>query len=460
MIKTTFNSEGRLFGTDGIRGKVNDGKITALMVVNLAMAAGEYFRGKAGTKKPRVLIGKDTRLSGYMLEPALVAGFTSVGLDAITTGPLPTPAIAHLTKVLRCDLGVMISASHNPFEDNGLKLFGADGFKLSDEVETVIQARMEKDAILTKSADIGRARRMEDGIGRYIEFIKQVISKNDNLAGIKVVLDCANGAGYKVGPEAFFELGMETVILGCEPNGKNINFECGAMFPFKMAENTKLEGADIGVALDGDGDRVIFSDEQGNIIHGDHIIAVLAKEMILRKELKNNQIIGTLMSNLGLENFLKTLGINLKRTNVGDRYILDEMLKSNTNLGGEPSGHIILSDYAKTGDGLLTAIKIISLLKKSGLKASKFLRPFELVPQSLKNIRNIDKNIINNKIIQDMKVNMEKSLGDMGRILIRPSGTEDMIRIMVESTNQKKVNEITDKLENLIVEQDRFEKNK
>jgi phosphoglucosamine mutase len=301
---------------------------------------------------------------------------------------------------------------------------------------------------------------MEDGIGRYIEFIKQVISKNDNLAGVKVVLDCANGAGYKVGPEAFFELGMETVILGCEPNGKNINFECGAMFPLKMAENTKLEGADIGIALDGDGDRVIFSDEQGNIIHGDHIIAVLAKEMILRKELKNNQIIGTLMSNLGLENFLKTLGINLKRTNVGDRYILDEMLKSNTNLGGEPSGHIILSDYAKTGDGLLTAIKIISLLKKSGLKASKFLRPFELVPQSLKNIRNIDKNIINNKIIQDMKVNMEKSLGDMGRILIRPSGTEDMIRIMVESTNQKKVNEITDKLEKLIVEQDRFEKNK
>jgi phosphoglucosamine mutase len=227
-----------------------------------------------------------------------------------------------------------------------------------------------------------------------------------------------------------------------------------------MAKNTKLEGADIGIALDGDADRVIFSDEQGNVIHGDHIIAVLAREMILSKELKSNEIIGTLMSNLGLENFLQTLGVNLKRTNVGDRHILDEMIKSNSNLGGEPSGHIILSDYAKTGDGLLTAIKIISLLKKSGLKASKFLRPFELVPQSLKNIRNIDKNILNNKIVQDMTTKIKKSLGNTGRILIRASGTEDMIRIMVESTNQKKVNEITDKLENLIVEQDRFEKNK
>ena len=352
------------------------------------MAAGEYFYGKAGIKKPRVLIGKDTRLSGYMLEPALVAGFTSVGLDAITTGPLPTPAIAHLTRVLRCDLGVMISASHNPYQDNGLKLFGADGYKLSDEVENEIQKRMEDGPLLAKSSDLGIARRMEDGIGRYVEFIKQVLSKSDNLTGMKIVLDCANGAGYKVGPEVLFELGAEAIIIGSEPNGKNINCECGAMFPDQMAKRTKSEFADLGVALDGDADRVIFSDEEGNIIHGDHIIAILAKEMQLSKELLQNQVIGTSMSNLGLERFLESININLHRAKIGDRYILDKMIKSKTNLGGEPSGHILLTDYAKTGDGLLTAIKILSLLKKSSLKASEYLRPFQLVPQSLKNIRN------------------------------------------------------------------------
>ena len=279
MIKTSFKSSQRLFGTDGIRGTVNEDKVTALMAVNLAMAAGEYFYGRAGTKKSRVLIGKDTRLSGYMLEPALVAGFTSVGLDSITTGPLPTPAIAHLTRVLRCDLGVMISASHNPYEDNGLKLFGADGFKLNDEVENEIQKRMSKGAVLAKSTNLGRARRMEDAIGRYSEFVKQVLPKTEDLRFMKVVLDCSNGSSYKVGPEVLFELGAESVIIGAEPNGKNINLNCGAMFPKKMAEMTKLEGADLGIALDGDADRVIFSDEKGKIIHGDQIIAVLACEM-------------------------------------------------------------------------------------------------------------------------------------------------------------------------------------
>jgi phosphoglucosamine mutase len=354
----------------------------------------------------------------------------------------------------------MISASHNPYEDNGLKLFGADGYKLSDEVENQIQVRMENGPLLAKSPDLGRARRMEDGIGRYIEFIKQVLSKREDLTGMKVVLDCANGAGYKVGPEVFFELGAEVVTISTEPNGKNINYKCGAMFPDQMAEKTKLQLADLGIALDGDADRVVFSDEEGQIIHGDHIIAVLAKEMKLSKQLLQNQVIGTTMSNLGLEIFLDSININLHRTNIGDRYILDEMIKSKTNLGGEPSGHILLTDYAKTGDGLLTAIKIISLLKKSGLKASQYLRPFKLVPQSLKNIRNIDKNILQNNVVKQIILNEERRLGVNGRVLVRASGTEDLIRIMVESKNQKEVQEIIENIASTIIEQNNFEKDK
>ena len=460
MNKPSFNSNQRLFGTDGIRGKVNAGKVTALMAVNLAMAAGEYFYGKAGTKKSRVLIGKDTRLSGYMLEPALVAGFTSVGLDSITTGPLPTPAIAHLTRVLRCDLGVMISASHNPYEDNGLKLFGGDGFKLNDEVENEIQFRMERGPSLAKSANLGKARRMEDAIGRYIEFIKQILPKHEDLSGMKVVLDCSNGASYKVGPEVLFELGVEAIVIGDEPNGKNINLDCGAMFPNKMANATKLEKADLGIALDGDADRVLFSDENGDIIHGDQIIALLAKEMKISNELNENKVVGTFMSNLGLEIFLDSLNINLHRTKVGDRYILDEMIKSNCKLGGEPSGHILLTEFAKTGDGLLTAIKILSLLKKSGIKASEFLRPFKPVPQSLKNLKNINKEILSNEIITKLVREKQKILGKNGRILLRASGTEDLIRIMVECDNQSLVEEITEKIANKIIEQNDIVKNK
>ena len=435
MIQTTFNSNKRLFGTDGIRGTVNKDKVTALMAVNLAMAAGEYFYGRAGTKRSRVLIGKDTRLSGYMLEPALVAGFTSVGLDSITTGPLPTPAIAHLTRVLRCDLGVMISASHNPYQDNGLKLFGADGFKLNDEVENEIQSRMVRGPILAKSENLGRARRMEDAIGRYSEFVKQILPKREDLSSMKVVLDCSNGASYKVGPEVLFELGADAVIIGAEPNGKNINLDCGAIYPENMAKITKLEGADLGIALDGDADRVIFSDENGEIINGDQIIAVLAREMQNNNELIDNQVVGTLMSNLGLENYLNKLKIHLHRTNVGDRYILDKMIKSNSKLGGEPSGHILLSDFAKTGDGLLTAIKILSLLKKSRSKASEFLRPFQPIPQSLKNLKNINKSVLLNKNIISLVEKHQEELGKKGRILLRPSGTEDLIRVMVECTD-------------------------
>ncbi len=459
MIKTSFNSSQRLFGTDGIRGTVNEDKVTALMAVNLAMAAGEYFYGKAGTKKSRVLIGKDTRLSGYMLEPALVAGFTSVGLDSITTGPLPTPAIAHLTRVLRCDLGVMISASHNPYEDNGLKLFGADGFKLNDDIENEIQLRMSNAPILAKSENLGRARRMEDAIGRYSEFVKQILPKSEDLSLMKVVLDCSNGASYKVGPEVLFELGAESVTIGTEPNGKNINLGCGAMFPEKMAKITKLEGADLGIALDGDADRVIFSDENGNIIHGDQIIAVLAEDMKKNNQLNGNKVVGTLMSNLGLENYLSKLNISLYRTNVGDRYILEKMIRSGCKLGGEPSGHILLPDFAKTGDGLLTAIKVLSLLKKSGLKASKFLRPFTPVPQSLKNLKNIHKNILFKDKITNLVKHHQNLLGSKGRILLRPSGTEDLVRIMVECSDVSKVNEITEKIAKIILKENKIERN-
>ena len=453
MIQTTFNSNQRLFGTDGIRGTVNKDKVTALMAVNLAMAAGEFFYGRAGTKRSRVLIGKDTRLSGYMLEPALVAGFTSVGLDSITTGPLPTPAIAHLTRVLRCDLGVMISASHNPYQDNGLKLFGADGFKLNDEVENEIQSRMINGPILAKSENLGRARRMEDAIGRYSEFVKQILPKREDLTSMKVVLDCSNGASYKVGPEVLFELGADSVIIGVEPNGKNINLDCGAMYPENMAKITKQEGADLGIALDGDADRVIFSDENGEIINGDQIIAVLAREMQKNNELSDNQVVGTLMSNLGLENYLNKLNIYLHRTNVGDRYILDKMIKSNSKLGGEPSGHILLSDFAKTGDGLLTAIKILSLLKKSGLKASEFLRPFNPIPQSLKNLNNIDKNVLLNQNIISLVEKQQEELGKKGRILLRPSGTEDLIRIMVECTDLNLLKTTTEIISQAIIKE-------
>lgn len=453
MIQTIFNSNQRLFGTDGIRGTVNKDKVTALMAVNLAMAAGEYFYGGAGTKRSRVLIGKDTRLSGYMLEPALVAGFTSVGLDCITTGPLPTPAIAHLTRVLRCDLGVMISASHNPYQDNGLKLFGADGFKLNDEVENEIQSRMVSGPILAKSENLGRARRMEDAIGRYAEFVKLILPKQEDLSSMKIVLDCSNGASYKVGPEVLFELGADSVIIGAEPNGKNINLDCGAMYPENMAKITKLEGADLGIALDGDADRVIFSDENGEIINGDQIIAVLAREMQKNNELIDNQVVGTLMSNLELENYLNKLKIHLHRTNVGDRYILDKMIKSNSKLGGEPSGHILLTDFAKTGDGLLTAIKILSLLKKSRLKASEFLRPFQPIPQSLKNLKNIDKSVLLNKNIISLVDKHQQELGKKGRILLRPSGTEDLIRVMVECTDLNLLKSTTEIISKAIIKE-------
>ena len=443
----------KLFGTDGIRGTVNGEKVNALMAVNIAMAAGEYFYGKAGTKRPRVLIGKDTRLSGYMLEPALVAGFTSLGIEAITTGPLPTPGVALLTNVLRCDLGVMISASHNPYQDNGIKLFNSQGYKLSDEVEYEIEKLLYKGPTLTNAKNLGRARRMEDAIGRYIELIKLILKKDENLLGMKIVLDCANGAGYKVGTEALFELGCEVVSIHKDPDGTNINENCGAMFPNEMALKTKEEKADLGIALDGDADRVVFSDENGNLIDCDQILGVLALNLYNQKELKNNTVVGTIMTNIGFENFLNDNNINLKRVNVGDRYILDEMLNNNYNLGGEPSGHVIMSDHTKSGDGLLTAIKIISLLKKSGKKASEFLRPFSITPYKIKNLKKINNYILETESVKNSlkKIQLDLKNKHNGRLLVRPSGTEPIVRILVECEYGNKIDQYISKVQDLLV---------
>ena len=452
-MRSDLKKNNRLFGTDGIRGRVNGKKINAIMAINIAMAAGEYFYGKAGTKRPRVLIGKDTRLSGYMLEPALVAGFTSLGIDAITTGPLPTPGIAQLTNVLRCDLGVMISASHNPYQDNGIKLFNSKGYKLSDEVEFEIQKLLDKGPSLAVSENLGRARRMEDAVGRYIELIKLVLKKDENLLGMRVVLDCANGAGYKVGTEALFELGAEVVSISTSPDGTNINKDCGAMFPKRMAKTTKNETADLGIALDGDADRVVFSDENGNLIDCDQILGVLAKNLLSHNLLKNDTIVGTFMTNLGLETYLKSLNVNLKRVNVGDRYILDEMINNGYNLGGEPSGHVIISDHAKSGDGLLTAIKILSLLKKSGLKASEFLRPFKIIPYKVENVSGLKEDLLQNRNVSNQLEKYEHELrkDHNGRLLVRQSGTEPIVRILVECDKKTVIDNFISKISNFLV---------
>tara|TARA_B100000963_G_scaffold13858_1_gene10687 strand:+ start:60 stop:1427 length:1368 start_codon:yes stop_codon:yes gene_type:complete len=449
----------KLFGTDGIRGKVNGDKVNALMAVNIAMAAGEYFYGKAGTKRPRVLIGKDTRLSGYMLEPALVAGFTSLGIEAITTGPLPTPGVSLLTNVLRCDLGVMISASHNPYQDNGIKLFNSQGYKLSDEVEYEIEKLLHKGPTLTNAKNLGRARRMEDAIGRYIELIKLILKKDENLLGMKIVLDCANGAGYKVGTEALFELGCEVVSIHKNPDGTNINENCGAMFPNEMALKTREEKADLGIALDGDADRVVFSDENGKLIDCDQILGVLALNLYNQKKLKNNTVVGTIMTNIGFENFLNDNNINLKRVNVGDRYILDEMLNNNYNLGGEPSGHVIMSDHTKSGDGLLTAIKIISLLKKSRKKASEFLRPFRITPYKIKNLKKINNNILETESVKNSLKKLQLDLKNKynGRLLVRPSGTEPIVRILVECEYDDKIDQYISNVQDLLVKENSSE---
>jgi phosphoglucosamine mutase len=437
------NMNRKYFGTDGIRGRAN-GTITPELALKVGQAAGLTFR--RGDHRHRVLIGKDTRLSGYMIETALVAGFTSVGMDVFQTGPMPTPAVAMLTRSMRADLGVMISASHNPYDDNGIKLFGPDGFKLSDEVELKIEELVDSELVkkLAKSADLGRARRIDDGQGRYVEFAKRTLPRNLSLDGLRVVVDCANGAAYKVAPQALWELGAEVISLGVEPDGFNINRECGSTEPAPLCRKVKEMRADIGIALDGDGDRVLIADERGHIVDGDQLLAVIAESWKADGRLAKPGVVATVMSNLGLERYLEKLGISLARTPVGDRYVLEYMRAHGFNVGGESSGHIILSDYTTTGDGLLTALQVLAVVKKQGQPVSNVCHRFDPLPQVLKNVRYRSGKPLENAKVRNAIKDAQARLDGHGRLIVRSSGTEPVIRVMGEGDDKVLVEEVVD----------------
>lgn len=444
----------RIFGTDGVRARINTGAMTAENIIRLALAAGKYFldqrhaSGKSGHRRPLVVIGKDTRLSGYMIEAALQAGFASIGMDTRLLGPLPTPGVAYLTRTLRADLGVMISASHNPHFDNGIKLFGPDGFKLPDEAEDEISAIISGHIPLAAPEDLGRARRMLDGVGRYVEAVKIAIPRSMRFEGLKVVVDCANGAAYRSAPDVLFELGAEVIPIGVDPDGTNINKNCGAVHPGTMAEAVVAHGADVGIALDGDADRLIMSDENGAIIDGDQILAVLANAMSSRGELAGRTVVGTLMTNHGLGQWLLENGLTLERTNVGDRYILERMREAHFNLGGEPSGHILMTDHSTSGDAIMAAISMLAALKNADKPASEALRKFTPLPQRIINIKGDDRDrmiaTIAHANVQSVVADAESNLGSTGRIVIRPSGTEPLLRVMVEAEDQHQMNAVAE----------------
>ena len=431
-----------IFGTDGVRGLANAGAMTPDGILRLGMAVGRVF--KNGQHRHRVVIGKDTRLSGYMIEPALTAGFAASGMDVFLLGPLPTPAMAMLTRSLRADLGVMISASHNPYHDNGVKFFGPDGFKLSDETELEIE-RLMKDGPetgLAASADLGRVKRIEDAGARYIEFAKATFPRRYSLDGLRIVIDCANGAGYKVAPTVLWELGAEVKTLGVEPNGFNINRECGSTATKRMQDAVLEYRADIGFALDGDADRVIICDEKGRIVDGDQILALIAKSWKKSGGLKGDGVVSTVMANMGLEKFLKSEGLTLERTKVGDRYVVEAMRSSGVNVGGEPSGHVILSDYATTGDGLVTALQVLAVVAAEGRKVSEVCDNFDPFPQLLQNVRYCSGDPLSTDGVKAaIKAGQEK-LGERGRLVIRKSGTEPVIRVMGEAENDCLVKEV------------------
>ncbi len=437
----------KYFGTDGIRGKANNGLLTAELAMRVGMAAGLIFQ--RGAHRHRVLIGKDTRLSGYMIENALTAGFVSMGMDVMLVGPMPTPAVAMLTRSMRADIGVMISASHNLYEDNGIKLFGPDGYKLSDEIEHQIEALMDSDMSqkLATSNAVGRARRIEGVQARYVEYAKRTLPRNVDLSGLRIVVDCANGAGYKVAPEALWELGAEVIAIGDEPDGFNINKECGSTSPAQLAKKVIEMRADVGIALDGDADRVLLVDEKGNVIDGDQLLAVVAKSWSADGRLRGGGIAATIMSNLGLEHYLNTLKLNLHRTNVGDRYVLEHMRAHDMNVGGEPSGHLILSDYSTTGDGLVAALQILAEVVRQQKPMSQVCHLFEPLPQLMKNVRLTkgSKPLENASVISAIKA-AETKLGTKGRLVIRPSGTEPVIRVMAEGEDAQLVNQLVDEL--------------
>jgi phosphoglucosamine mutase len=435
----------KLFGTDGIRGTANVEPMTAETALRVAMAAGERFR--RGEHRHSVLIGKDTRLSGYMIEPALTAGFIAMGMDVLLVGPLPTPAIAMLTRSMRADLGVMISASHNPYQDNGIKLFGPEGFKLSDEIELAIEAAVERGVGgRAQPGALGRARRLDDAAGRYIEFVKATLPRGLRLDGLRIVVDCAHGAAYKVAPTVLHELGAEVFPIGVAPDGTNINRECGATSPKEMREEVVARRADIGLALDGDADRLIVADERGKILDGDQLMALIAGALHRAGRLTGGGVVATVMSNLGLERYLGGVGVRLHRCAVGDRYVVEKMRATGCNVGGEQSGHIILSDYSTTGDGLIAALQVLAAIVESRQPASQACRLFEPVPQLLKNVR-----FAGGAPLEDAKVKAaiaaaEARLGAGGRLLIRKSGTEPLIRVMAEGEDQGLVRSVVDEL--------------
>jgi phosphoglucosamine mutase len=422
----------KLFGTDGVRGRANTYPMTADMALRLGAAAGRYFRRDNGNEH-RVVIGKDTRLSGYMLENALTAGLTSTGMNVLLLGPVPTPAVGFLTRSMRADLGVMISASHNPHQDNGIKFFGPDGFKLSDEAEAEIEAILEGEIIPAKPESIGRARRIDDGRGRYQEFAKTTFPQGLRLDGLKVVIDCANGAAYKAAPEVLWELGAEVIRVGVSPNGTNINDRCGSTHTETAAEAVVQHGAHMGICLDGDADRVMILDQHGQVADGDQIMALLATRWAADGRLRGNTLVATVMSNLGLERHLAGQGITLERTPVGDRYVVEAMRRGGFNLGGEQSGHIVMTDYATTGDGLIAGLQFLAEMARTGQAASTLVRQFEVVPQMLMNVRYASgQEPLKAASVQASIAAGEVRLKGKGRLLIRKSGTEPLVRVMAE----------------------------
>ena len=433
-----------IFGTDGVRGLANRGAMTPHSLLRLGMAAGRVFQ--RGEHRHRVVIGKDTRLSGYMIEPALTAGFTAAGMDVFLLGPLPTPAMAMLTRSMRADLGVMISASHNPFHDNGIKFFGPDGFKLSDETELQIERLMEEDpeAILADPSELGRAKRIEDAGARYIEFAKATFPRRLNLEGMRIVLDCANGAAYKVAPTVLWELGADVKIIGAEPDGFNINHGVGSTEPRQMQEAVQEYRADIGIALDGDADRVIICDEKGRLIDGDQILATIATAYQQDDCLRGGGIVSTVMANLGLEKYLASLDLTLERTKVGDRYVVEAMRAKEMNIGGEPSGHVILRDHSTTGDGLVTALKILGVVVREGRSVSEACHRFEPFPQLLKSLRYKGGAPLEDAGVKQAIKDGEHRFGDKGRLVIRKSGTEPLIRVMAEGEDEALVKAVVD----------------
>jgi phosphoglucosamine mutase len=435
----------KYFGTDGIRGRANS-TITPELALKVGQAAGLVFH--RGDHRHRVVIGKDTRLSGYMIETALVAGFTSVGMDVLLLGPVPTPAVAMLTRSMRADLGVMISASHNPYDDNGIKLFGPDGYKLTDEVEREIERQLDADVSkqLAASGDLGRAKRIDGVQDRYIEFAKRTLPRDLSLDGLRVVVDCANGAGYRVAPEALWELGAEVIPLGVDPDGFNINKECGSTEPSALCAKVRELRADVGIALDGDADRVLVIDERGRLVDGDQLMAVIAQSWKEDGRLAKPGVVATIMSNLGLERHLQSLGLTLARTPVGDRYVLEHMREHGFNVGGEQSGHIILSDYATTGDGLVAALQVLAVVKRQNRPVSEVCHKFEPLPQVLKNVRYKKGKPLEDARVKTVISGANARLNGNGRLVIRPSGTEPVIRVMGEGDDPALVNEIVDEI--------------